>query len=232
MRTLLRMTGRLLVSLIGIYCVGLIVLALLWLSGVHGYLVAGSCECLRAVFICAALAACTAQLGWFLRGDYVRATALAVVAFFGLFGARFIPPAAQRHWRGALAVGDIQSPLRSRRGPAGRPYRGYPRTARRCGRPSGAIATGCGGDLARADPVTYPYQALAPSASLSGMGVLSRYPLRSATAAAPAHRAIGAGAGRQCGCHADQCQPDIAGAEAATPTGCALGEGAGRLSDR
>ncbi len=36
MRTLLRMTGRLLVGLTWIYCIGLVVLALLWLAGIQG----------------------------------------------------------------------------------------------------------------------------------------------------------------------------------------------------
>ena len=36
MRTLLRMTGRLLVGLTWLYCVGVVILALLWLAGIHG----------------------------------------------------------------------------------------------------------------------------------------------------------------------------------------------------
>src|SRR5215212_8439007 len=87
MPTLLRMTGRLLVGLTWIYCVGIVVLALLWLAGIQG---------IWWLDLANVFALCLfAPIAWLIPARRLHgAAALAVIAFLGLFGPRLIPPAA------------------------------------------------------------------------------------------------------------------------------------------
>src|SRR5215212_3448256 len=94
MPTLLRMTGRLLVGLTWIYSAGIVALALIWLFGVYGIwwldLANVFALCLFAPLLV------LAPLAWVIPALRLRgAVVLVAVAFFGLFGARLIPPAAQ-----------------------------------------------------------------------------------------------------------------------------------------
>ena len=103
MRTLLRMTGRLLVDLTWIYCVGIVILALLWLAGIQGIwwldLANVFALCLFAPLLL------LAPIAWLLPTRRLRGAAiLAVVAFFGLFGPRLIPPAAPLTGRAPLQL--------------------------------------------------------------------------------------------------------------------------------
>src|SRR5215212_9776751 len=94
MPTLLRMTGRLLVGLTWIYYIVIVVLALLWLVGIQGIWWLDLANVLAVCLFAPLLL--FAPLAWLLPARRLRgATVLVMLAFFGLFGPRFIPPAAQ-----------------------------------------------------------------------------------------------------------------------------------------
>jgi vancomycin resistance protein VanJ len=176
MRTLLRMTGRLLLSLIGIYCVGLVVLALLWLFGVYGIwwldLANVFALCLFAPLLL------LAPLTWLVPGRRLRGAAvLAVVAFFGLFGARLMPPVAQVIGGTPLqlATFNLHNGLdKAQLADCIAAIRAQHADVVALQELSLPAAEAIQRELIR----EYPYQALAPSASLSGMGVISRYMLQ------------------------------------------------------
>jgi endonuclease/exonuclease/phosphatase family metal-dependent hydrolase len=176
MRTLLRMTGRLLVGLIWLYYVVIIVLALLWLAGIQGIwwldLANVFALCLFAPLLL------LAPIPWLIPARRLRAAAvLAVLAFFALFGPRFIPPAAQ-HTGGAplrmatfnlhYGLDDVQLVDRIAA------IRAQHADVVALQELSAPAAKAIQRDLIH----EYPYQALAPSESFTGMGVISRYALQ------------------------------------------------------
>lgn len=175
MGTLLRMTGRLLVGLTWIYCVGIIVLALLWLSGIQGFwwldLANVFALCLFAPLVL------IVPIAWLLpEWRLRRAAVLVVLAFFGLFGPRFIPPAAQRTGGVPLQLAtfnlhySLEEAQLADHIAAIRAQHADVIALQELSLPAAEA-------IKRELTQAYPYQALAPSESLSGMGLLSRYPL-------------------------------------------------------
>jgi endonuclease/exonuclease/phosphatase (EEP) superfamily protein YafD len=169
------MTGQLLVGLTGLYCVVIIVLALLWLSGIQGFwwldLANVFALCLFAPLLL------LAPLAWLIPVPRLRRTSvLAVVAFFGLFGARFIPPAAQltggvplqlvtfnlHNGLDKAQLADLIATIHAQHADV---------------LALQELSVPAAEAIQRELIGEYPYQALAPSTSLSGMGVISHYPL-------------------------------------------------------
>jgi len=175
MRTLLRMTGRLLVGLTWIYCVTIVILALLWLVGIQGIwwldLANVFALCLFAPLLL------LAPIAWLLPARRLRGAAiLAVVAFFGLFGPRLIPPAAPLTGGARLQLATfnlhygLDAAQLADRIAAIRAQHADVVALQELSAPA---ADAIQRDLIR----EYPYQALAPSVSYTGMGVISRYAL-------------------------------------------------------
>jgi vancomycin resistance protein VanJ len=176
MRTVLRMIGRLLVGLTLIYCVGVFILALLWLIGMQGIWWLDLAN-IFALYLFIPLLLIV-PIAWLVPTRRLRGVAvLAVAAFFGLFGPRLIPPAVQRTGGAPLRVAtfnlhysidqaqlaDIFTTIRSEHlDVVALQELSVPAAA--------AIQQNLLGD--------YPYQALVPSAtSYTGMGVISHYAL-------------------------------------------------------
>ena len=175
MRTLLWMIGRLLVGLSWIYCVGIAVLALLWLAGIQGIWWLDLANVFALCLFVPLLL--LAPIAWLFPAQRLRgATALVVVAFFGLFGSRFIPPAAQLTGGAPLQLATfnlhygIDEAQLSDRIAAIRAQHADVIALQELSIPAAAAIQR---ELIR----EYPYQALAPSESFTGMGVISRYAL-------------------------------------------------------
>jgi vancomycin resistance protein VanJ len=190
MRTLLWMTGRLVVGLTWIYCVGVIILALFWLAGVQGIWWLDLAN-IFALYLFAPLLL-LAPITYLVSARQLRGAAgLALVAFFGLFGPRLIPPAAQITEGARLSVATFnlhyaldEAQLVDRIA-AIRAQHADVVALQELSIPAAAAIQG---DLKR----DYPYQALDPSESFTGMGVISRYPLEvlPPTKGLPAQRAL------------------------------------------
>jgi vancomycin resistance protein VanJ len=176
MHNLLRLTGRLLLNLVRLYCIGIVALALLWLAGVHGIwwldLANVFALCLFAPLVL------LVPLAWLIPEWRLRGSAvLVVVAFFGLFGARFIPPAVQitggiplrlvtfnlHNSLDQAELADCIAAIRAQRA-----------DVVALQELSVSAADAIQRELLR----EYPYQALAPAESLNGMGIISRYTLK------------------------------------------------------
>jgi vancomycin resistance protein VanJ len=171
----LRMIGRLLVGLTWIYCIGIVALALLWLSGFQGIWWLNLANVFALCLFTPLLL--LVPVSWLMPVPRLHGVvALAVVAFFGLFGARFIPPAAQITGGTPLRV--VTFNLHNGLDPA---QLADQITAMRDQHADvialQELSAPAAGVIQRELIHEYPFQALAPSASLSGMGVISRYAL-------------------------------------------------------
>jgi hypothetical protein len=168
MRTLLRMTGRLLVDLTWIYCVGIIILALLWLASIQGI---WWLELANVFVLCLfAPLLLLAPIAWLLPTRRLHGAAiLTVVAFFWLFGPRLIAPAAPLTGGAPLQLATfnlhngLDAAQLANRTAAIRAQHADVVALQELSAPAaGAIQR----DLIR----EYPYQALAPSASSTALG--------------------------------------------------------------
>jgi endonuclease/exonuclease/phosphatase family metal-dependent hydrolase len=175
MRTLLRMTSLLLIGLTWAYCVGLVILALLWLAGIQGIWWLDLANVFALCLFTPLLL--LVPISWLISARRLRGAAvLAVVAFLGLFGPRLIPPAAQRTGGASLQLATfnlhygLDEAQLSDRIAAIRVQHADVVALQELSVPA---AEAIQRDLIR----EYPYQVLAPSASFTGMGVLSRYAL-------------------------------------------------------
>jgi vancomycin resistance protein VanJ len=175
MRILLRTTGSLLLGATWIYCVGVAALALVWFADYQGMWWLDLAN-VFALYLFAPLLL-IAPLSWLMPALRLRgAAALALAAFFGLFGARLVPPAAQSTGGMPLRVAtfnlhhSLDASHLADRIAAIRAQDADVIVLQELSIPAAqAIQRELSGD--------YHYQALAPSASLDGMGVVSRYAL-------------------------------------------------------
>jgi len=176
MRALLRMTGQLVVGLTWIYCAGVIILALLWLSGLQGIWWLDLAN-IFALYLFAPLVL-LAPITWLVFGRQLRAAAIAALAaFLGLFGARLVPPAVQHTGGAPLRVATFNLHYALDQAQLAEMF-----TAIRAERADLIALQELSGPAAAAIQQNlsgdYPYQALAPSTtSFSGMGLISRYAL-------------------------------------------------------
>jgi endonuclease/exonuclease/phosphatase (EEP) superfamily protein YafD len=175
MRALLWTARRLLVVAAMLYCAGLLVLALLWTIGVQGVwwldLANVFALCLFAPLALLAPAALLSRR-WALRSVVLVACA----ACLGLFGPQMIPPAAQAHSGPGFRVAtfnlhydlaesrlaDIIAAIRAQQADVVALQE---------------LSPGAAAAIQKELVGNYPYQVLAPSTELTGMGLISRYPL-------------------------------------------------------
>lgn len=176
MRMLLRTSGQLVVGLIWIYLIGVMTLALLWLSGTRGHWWLDLLNIFALYFFAPLIV--IVPLTWLLHARRLRvATVLALVAFLGLFGHQLIPPAVAHTGGTPLRVvtfnthdsldqaqlDDILAAIRAERA-----------DVVAFQELSVPAATAIEQNLLH----DYPYQVLEPSATtFTGMGLISRYAL-------------------------------------------------------
>jgi endonuclease/exonuclease/phosphatase (EEP) superfamily protein YafD len=168
--------GRLLVGAIWIYCVGIIALAIAWAAGDQGIWWLNLAN-VFALYLFAPLLV-LAPVSWLMPARRLRAaTALAIAAFIGLFGVRLIPPSAPPTGGTPFQVATFN--LHHSLEPSALADR---IAAIRAQSPDVIVLQELSAPAAQAFQRElsreYPYQALKPSASLDGMGVISRYPLK------------------------------------------------------
>ncbi len=175
MHTLRRMAGRLLLGLASIYCIGIVILALLWFARIHGHWWLELAN-IFALYLCTPILV-LAPLTWLVDARWLRGSAaLALVAFFALFGARLIPPAAPSSVGTPLRVATLnlhyglQQPQLAASIVAIRAQHADVVALQELSLPAAAM-------FQRDLIGEYPFQALAPSETFTGMGLLSRYPL-------------------------------------------------------
>jgi endonuclease/exonuclease/phosphatase (EEP) superfamily protein YafD len=175
MHPLVRTTRRLLVGATSIYCVGLIVLALLWAIGIRGIWWVDLTNIfalhLFAPFLLLGPLAMLVPSRW-LR----RAIVVAGIVFLALFGNRLVPP-PEKQARGAplhVATFNLHYSLTDPQ-VAGSiaAIRAQQADVVALQELSIPAAIAIQQQLAK----EYPYQALAPSESYTGLGLIGRYPL-------------------------------------------------------
>jgi endonuclease/exonuclease/phosphatase (EEP) superfamily protein YafD len=178
MRALLWTARRLLAVVAILYCAGLLVLALLWTIGIQGIwwlnLANVFALCLFAPLAIVAPAALLSR-----RRGLHSSVAIACAACLGVFGPQMIPPAVQAHSGPRIRVAtfnlhyglaepqlaDIIAAIRAQQADVV--------ALQELSAPAAAA-------IRQQLAADYPHQALAPSTELTGMGLISRYPLAEA----------------------------------------------------
>jgi endonuclease/exonuclease/phosphatase (EEP) superfamily protein YafD len=175
MGKLLRMTRRLLASATILYCAGLLILALLWETGIQGYRWLDLANIFALLLFAPLLFLAPAA---FLSGS-PRAQLAVVIActiFLWVFGPRLLPRNMQASGGARLRVATFN--LHSNRAERQvveiiTAIRARPADVYLLQELSEPVATAIREQLAR----DYPYQALVPASAATGMGMISRHPL-------------------------------------------------------
>jgi endonuclease/exonuclease/phosphatase (EEP) superfamily protein YafD len=188
MRSLRQVTRRLLAVATILYCIGLVVLALLWTMGIQGFWWLDLANIFALYLFAPLLLLGPAAIIFPTRGSR-SATLIACVVFLGLFGSRMIPPSIQAGSgpRFRVATFNLHSSLDAPQ-VADIVAAIYTQHADVVMLQELSIpaATALQQQLAH----DYPYQALVPSAKHTGMGIISRYPLDAQQQSAPLQMAV------------------------------------------
>ncbi|MBK9943808.1 MAG: endonuclease/exonuclease/phosphatase family protein [Kouleothrix sp.] len=172
-RMLVRGLGRALRALAMLYCLGLVILAALWLAGIQGIGLLDLAN-IFALYLFAPLVL-IAPLAWLVRARWLRAAAvLALLAGVALFGPLLIPPSVRTTSGAPLRVATVN--LHYELAAAQLPGLLGVIRAQRADVVLLQELSPSAADLIRRElSADYPHQALEPSTSFDGLGVLSRY---------------------------------------------------------
>jgi len=175
MRALLRTAWRLMAVATMLYCAGLLVLAVLWAIGIQGVWWLDLAN-VFALFLFAPLVFLAPAAFLSRRRGLQGSVVIACAACLGLFGPQMIPPAVQAHGGPRIRVAtfnlhyDLAESKLAAIIAAIRAQQTDVVALQEL--PPGAAAA-----IQQQLADSYPYQVLAPSIELTGMGLISRYPL-------------------------------------------------------